>query len=65
MNELTHVNVNFTDREDDAQLEVRYLSGAVYDLVVDRTHLTWFGDDAKQRLLDVLARLTAEVEALP
>lgn len=65
MTALTHVSVGFTDVEDDAQIEARHLSGAIYDIAVDRLHLSWYCDDAKQRLLATLARLTAEVEALP
>ncbi len=65
---VSHVSVGFTDVEDDAQIGLHYLSGpihGIYDIVVDRAHLTWYGDDAKERLLSVLARLTAEVRALP
>lgn len=62
---VVHVSVSFTDPDDDARLKARTLSEGFYNLAVDNLDLGWFGDDSKQRLLAVLARLTREVEALP
>lgn len=66
MTAMAHIHVAFMDADDDAELEVHsMIDDGLIDIAVDRLHLSWYGDDAKERLLSVLARLTDEVRSLP